>query len=1205
MAQGGQRVDQLFWDLTVNAAPLIAGLGKAGRVMSKFAAAAATPAGALVALGAAFALVSVRAVRAAADIDLAMREVATLLPQTRAELDGLRESIIKLSTEVPEPPAQLTKGLYQVISAGITNTAQAMDVLAVSSRAAVAGLTSTFNAVDAITTVLNAWSLETEEAGRVADVLFQLVADGKIVFENINTSMGKVATTAGLAGVSLEEVSAGLSTLTKFGIDSIEAGNALNRMLFAIVDATDEQREAAARLGIEFTLTALQTKGLAGFMRDLQEATGGSLDEIIEIVPQIRAARAAFVIGGKGLQTYEKALNNAFNSAGKANEAFEEINGSIQKQAQLLKQNLVAPWLEFGQDILDTIVIPAIRTINRLFEEQQPVIRNANDVLREQIALAQQLGDQDRVRQLLLEQQIIKVNGELRNATLAAEIALLERARQLSEPEGFVGNREEARRNLEERNLLRLQAKSADDLKADLADVAARRDTILSQLRQEIRLEGDRIEELEEQKAALLEEERVLQDAVTAREAMVTAEEALKRLREGELPGAPSGEPEAAEEGDARRIENMARAIADQVERARRLQEIAAGLGVSIEGIPESLVDAVDRAKELSTEAERIQEFVTQYGKALREAGGDTEATVHFLSNMKREAAELVAGVDKFVRDFQTARLEATEFAELFEQTGVESSLLFDSIEQGATSLSRAMLELETAQNRLALAEIMEDAEGIAEAAFDVDRALKNVNKSAKAFAAILLQAGVPALAVAEHMEAVQAAVKATREEMEEMGDDWGLEKIGDLVESVARGVLGMVDAFDALDDSTRKVLEGIIDLGSAIAKIASGEDVVGGIIQGIGGASRLISGLFGGGNENLGELIQSQADLIRALDELRFAIISDLTGRQISELKEDLAGVGEKLRRDIDQGLGITDLKPEELAALDRAKDLGVDFFGPDGVITLETFERAMKALDALEISVFPDTLQGDLDGMKFRFDLLGDAAGDAAARFDETIKILRSRGLNRFADGLVAAMEEGGPEAARAFLNRYIEEFGSLDPAVRDALFQPGGIFHEASPEVIEGILGDMADVIDKMAEEGASEDGQTEGFRISREITERTAGIMVSALTTMIFRLENIEMLAERQALAAEALVAAFVQPVGISPPDVPDDRASGALGGSVSISIDAVIGEVTVGAGADLDPAQFEEVGAAAGRGFAESVDRTLNVNRIANSRALGI
>lgn len=374
-------IDVLAWELVANTKGLVAGLGAGTSKLKKFAALAGSTVGVAAALGAALAIIGVKAAKMAAELDEALRQVATLLPQTSDQLGDVRKAIIALSTRVPQPPVQLTAALYQAISAGARDTAEALFLVEVAAKAAVAGQSDTETAVSAISTVLNAYQLDISEANRVSDVFFKTIERGVLRFSDIAANIGDVATTASLAGVSIEELGAAFATMTKFGISAAESTTALNRFLLSVVVATDDQKKAAKDLGVEFTITALKTKGLVRFLREMEEAVDGDIEKLAAINPNIRAARAAFILAGEGGDTFREILDEMADSTGSADAAFQEMLGSAQNLSTLIKNKLNATLFELGEPILKDLVIPALQLMNEIL----PELGTSTDTWSEQI----------------------------------------------------------------------------------------------------------------------------------------------------------------------------------------------------------------------------------------------------------------------------------------------------------------------------------------------------------------------------------------------------------------------------------------------------------------------------------------------------------------------------------------------------------------------------------------------------------------------------------------------------------------------------------------------------------------------------------------------------------------------------------------------------------------------------------------------------
>lgn len=288
--------------------------------------------------------------------ETALAEVSTLVDTSVVSMRGFNVEILKLTTGIPKSAVDITKGLYQVISAGVTDASDALLVLEVSAKAATGGLTDTNTAVKAITTILNSYQKNISEATNVSDILFTTVRLGTLRFANIAESIGIVSTSAALAGVTFEELSAALSTMTKFGIKTEISVTALNRLFLQIVNPSTQLKENSKDLGVEFSAAALRAKGFAAFMAELTEKFKEDEDAIFALGLDLRAFRALAVLGGKGADEFVRQLGEMALAAGAAEVAFGKINKTAEAQSQLLKNRLNVDWLEFGNAVLPVVV---------------------------------------------------------------------------------------------------------------------------------------------------------------------------------------------------------------------------------------------------------------------------------------------------------------------------------------------------------------------------------------------------------------------------------------------------------------------------------------------------------------------------------------------------------------------------------------------------------------------------------------------------------------------------------------------------------------------------------------------------------------------------------------------------------------------------------------------------------------------------------
>jgi len=100
----------------------------------------------------------VTATRAFTKFEKDIMEVFTLLPNAnRAFLEEMKRDALKFSQEYGIQPEEVTKGMYQAISAGIDPIGLTSGFLKVAQEAAIAGVTDLRTSVDALTNVVNSY----------------------------------------------------------------------------------------------------------------------------------------------------------------------------------------------------------------------------------------------------------------------------------------------------------------------------------------------------------------------------------------------------------------------------------------------------------------------------------------------------------------------------------------------------------------------------------------------------------------------------------------------------------------------------------------------------------------------------------------------------------------------------------------------------------------------------------------------------------------------------------------------------------------------------------------------------------------------------------------------------------------------------------------------------------------------------------------
>lgn len=284
--------------------------------------------------------------------------VTTLVDPALVDINKMRDDLLGLDNRLGSA-TDLTNGLYQAISASV-EPAKAVEFVGEAAKFAKAGLTSTNKAVDVITTSLNAYGLEADQAGRVSDILFTTIKKGKTTGAQLASSIGKSIPLAASAGVKLEELGATLAVLTRQGNSSAQATTQINSTISSLIKPSVAAKEALKSFGFESAEAAIESEGLVGTIKGMIAQTDGSQESIAKLFPNIRALRGALALTGKGAADFDEVLESMKNSAGATSEAFEKQELTFETFGNAVNKLSIS---------LGTELLPFVYTVTQFFTD--------------------------------------------------------------------------------------------------------------------------------------------------------------------------------------------------------------------------------------------------------------------------------------------------------------------------------------------------------------------------------------------------------------------------------------------------------------------------------------------------------------------------------------------------------------------------------------------------------------------------------------------------------------------------------------------------------------------------------------------------------------------------------------------------------------------------------------------------------------------
>ena len=298
----------------------------------------------------------------------AMAQVSTVLEQDQlGMMDSLTAKVKELGNQFGRTPTDQAGALYEILSAGASDAAKATELLTVSNKLAIGGVTDVRTAADGLTGVMASYGSQLRNVTQAADMMFVSAADGKTSIEDLSRFIGRVAPIASQTGVSLAELLAATGALTKNNIQTSTAMEGLRAIIAAVAKPSHDAAKLADALGLEFSITALKAKGLAGFLQDVNEKTEGSTDEMAMLFGGVEALLPVMTLTGTASADFAASLKHMQDSAGRTEAAFQKMASTPQFALDQLRARFSELQGEVGGDILSATE-PGVRALTENFE---------------------------------------------------------------------------------------------------------------------------------------------------------------------------------------------------------------------------------------------------------------------------------------------------------------------------------------------------------------------------------------------------------------------------------------------------------------------------------------------------------------------------------------------------------------------------------------------------------------------------------------------------------------------------------------------------------------------------------------------------------------------------------------------------------------------------------------------------------------------
>ena len=233
--------------------------------------------------------------QSANQVSAAFREVDTISNEVADAQEEYGQLVSDLNTEfgLQADRIEVIDGLYQSISASIQEGEKAQrEFLETAAQLAVVGQVDLATSVDVLSTVLNTYGMEAEEAEGVSESLFQTVQFGKVRMEELAPVLGRVAALGSNLNVQIDEIGASMAVLTRTGFGARVAATGLRNIFRAMLRPSEQMQETLFDIAAEQNFFAQTVEDSTQKLQGLASQYQDTSDAIDEYTKQQSEARA-------------------------------------------------------------------------------------------------------------------------------------------------------------------------------------------------------------------------------------------------------------------------------------------------------------------------------------------------------------------------------------------------------------------------------------------------------------------------------------------------------------------------------------------------------------------------------------------------------------------------------------------------------------------------------------------------------------------------------------------------------------------------------------------------------------------------------------------------------------------------------------------------------------------------------------------------
>lgn len=309
--------------------------------------------------------------------------MSTLFDTSQVSIQKLSKEFLNLSNETGKGATELTEAGYQALSASVP-VEKLGSFIRTSANMAKVGFTDTATAVDLLSTAVNAYGLEADQADNIANKLVNTQNLGKTSVNELSSSMGKVIPTAAGMNVNLDQLCTMYTLMTKQGIATAESTTYMNSMLNELGDSgTDVGGILKEKTGKSFQELMKDGMSVGDALKLIKQSSDETGTAFNELWSSQEAGKAAMALLNDSAGDFNETMGSMANVTDLVSQGLEKMDTPSAKVSKSLNR-IKNSGVELGSVLLTTVtpyievfsqkVIELTNKFNAMPDSQKKVI---------------------------------------------------------------------------------------------------------------------------------------------------------------------------------------------------------------------------------------------------------------------------------------------------------------------------------------------------------------------------------------------------------------------------------------------------------------------------------------------------------------------------------------------------------------------------------------------------------------------------------------------------------------------------------------------------------------------------------------------------------------------------------------------------------------------------------------------------------------